>query len=147
MNIFLLNKKSAFIIYVIVDSLLLAIGMGVPIFCILLGFPVGWYISKRVNNSDIDLRESLGHILKYSFLTSLVTFLWMIVIWIPISLMLFNPNADYANFGIPMFLYDPKISFIGWIILMIFISPFLQMLTTVFAALLTLWSLLKKDLK
>ena len=63
----------------------------------------------------------------------------MLIIWGPISTMLLNPYADFANFGIPMILYDPKISFIGWIILMVFISPFLQLLTTVFTAQLTLW--------
>jgi hypothetical protein len=139
MNIFKLNKKWAFLIYVVVDTFLVGIGMGVPIFSILLGFPVGWYIAKRISQAEMDLKSILGVILKYSFLTSLVTFIWMLIIWIPISAMLMNPSADFANFGIPMILYDPKISFIGWIILMVFISPFLQLLTTVFAAQITLW--------
>ena len=52
--------------------------------------------------------------------------------------MLGDPTADFANFGIPMILYDPKISFVGWLILMIFISPFLQLLTTLFSSHLTL---------
>jgi hypothetical protein len=139
MNIFKLNKKWAFLVYVFVDTFLVGIGMGVPIFSILLGFPVGWYIAKRISQAEMDLKSILGVILKYSFLTSLVTFIWMLIIWIPISAMLMNPSADFANFGIPMILYDPKISFIGWIILMVFISPFLQLLTTVFAAQVTLW--------
>jgi hypothetical protein len=139
MNIFKLNKKWAFLIYVVVDTFLVGIGMGVPIFSILLGFPVGWYMAKRISQAEMDLKSILGVILKYSFLTSLVTFIWMLIIWIPISAMLMNPSADFANFGIPMILYDPKISFIGWIILMVFISPFLQLLTTVFAAQVTLW--------
>lgn len=139
MNIFKLNKKWAFLVYVVVDTFLVGIGMGVPIFSILLGFPVGWYIAKRISQAEMDLKSILGVILKYSFLTSLVTFIWMLIIWIPISTMLLNPSADFANFGIPMILYDPKISFIGWIILMVFISPFLQLLTTVFAAQVTLW--------
>ena len=52
--------------------------------------------------------------------------------------MLFDPMSDFQNFGHPFILYDPKISFIGWSILMIFISPFLQMLTTIFASFITL---------
>lgn len=52
--------------------------------------------------------------------------------------MLWDPNADFVNFGIPMILYDPKASFVGWLLLMIVVSPFLQFLTTVFAANLTL---------
>jgi hypothetical protein len=37
-----------------------------------------------------------------------------------------------------MILYDPKASFIGWLVPMIFISPFLQLLTTVFGSYMTL---------
>jgi len=139
MSFFELNKKLAFIIYIILDTVLVAIGMGVPILNIILGFPLGWYIAKRIYKSKRDLVENLGDILKYSIYTSLITFIWMIIIWVPISTMLMNPHADFIHFGIPMILYDPKISFIGWIILIVFISPFLQLLTTVFAAHVTLW--------
>lgn len=39
-----------------------------------------------------------------------------------------------------MILYEPQISFIGWLGLMIVVSPFLQLLLTVFGAYLTvLW--------
>jgi len=85
---------------------------------------MGWYITKRLSNSPRNLKENLGAILKYSIYTSLITFIWMVIIWVPISTMLINPTADFAHFGIPMILYDPKLSFIGWIILMVFISPF-----------------------
>lgn len=52
--------------------------------------------------------------------------------------MLFDPSADFSNFGHPFILYDPKISFIGWQILMMIISPFLQLLATIFGAFITL---------
>jgi hypothetical protein len=70
--------------------------------------------------------------------TSAVTFALMAIIWGSVTPMLFDPAADFANFGIPLILYDPKVSFIGWLILMIFISPFLQLLTTLFSSYLTL---------
>ncbi len=143
MNIFNLNKKFAFLIYFILDTLFVGIGMGIPILNIIFGFPVGWYLAKRVSHLQRNLKENLGTILKYSIYTSLITFIWMLIIWIPISTMLTNPTADFAHFGIPMILYDPKISFIGWIILMVFISPFLQLFTTVFAAQVTLWRSIK----
>jgi hypothetical protein len=139
MDLFKINIKITFTIYVILDTLFVGMGMGVPIICILFGFPVGWYIAKSSEISGKDLNDILSDILKYAFYTSLVTFIWMLVIWGPISTMLLNPTADFANFGIPLLLYDPKISFIGWIILMIFISPFLELLTTVFASQVTLW--------
>lgn len=66
------------------------------------------------------------------------------MVWGSVSTMLMNPNANFTNFGIPMILFDPEISFIGWIILMIFISPFLQLITTVFTAHVSLWRLTKK---
>jgi hypothetical protein len=145
MDVFNLNKKFTFLIYFILDTLFVGIGMGVPILNIIFGFPVGWYITKRLSNSPKNLKENLGVMLKYSLYTSLITFIWMVIIWVPISTMLINPTADFAHFGIPMILYDPKISFIGWIILMVFISPFLQLLTTVFAAQVTMWRSLDEN--
>ena len=144
-NIFKINKKAVFVIYIILDTLLVGIGMGVPFFCILLGFPAGWYIAKRLTLSKRLANEVLNRILKYAIFTSCVTFAWMLVIWGPISTMLLNNDADFANFGIPMILYDPKISFIGWIILMVFISPFLQLIITIFASHVTLQKLSKKE--
>jgi len=143
-KLFKMNKNAATVIYLIIDTLFVGIGMGVPIFNILFGFPMGWYIAKRLKYDNPNLGETLSLILKYSFLTSLYTLILMLIIWGPISTMLLNPNADLANFGIPMILYAPKASFIGWIILMVFISPFLQMLTTIFASNMTLWRISKR---
>lgn len=142
-KIFKINKKAVFAAYIILDTFLVGIGMGVPFLCILFGFPVGWYLAKRIKSTEGNLETILSNILKYAFFTSIITFIWMIVIWGPVSTMLFDPNANFANFGIPMILYDPKMSFIGWIILMAFISPFLQLLTTIFSSNITLWRLSK----
>ena len=54
--------------------------------------------------------------------------------------MLFDPAANLANLGAPLILYEPVASFIGWLVLMIVISPFLQLLMTLFGSHLTvLW--------
>ena len=143
-KIFRINKKIALLIYIFLDTFLLVIMRFVPILPIILGFPVGWYISRRLTLSERNLPDILSDILKYSFYTSLITFLWMLMVWGSVSTMLLNPQADFANFGIPMILFDPKISFIGWIILMIFISPFLQLIATVFTAQVSLWRINKK---
>jgi hypothetical protein len=137
-----LDLKIAFLIYIILDTILVGMGMGVPFFCILFGFPVGWYLTRRLTTSPNGLDNILRQILVYASFSSLVTFFLMLIIWGGFFSVFYNPNFDYANFGIPMILYDPKISFIGWLILMIFISPFLQLLTTIFASFLTLvrWS-------
>jgi len=124
------------------DMLCVGMGMGVPIFCILFGFAVGWYIARRAVSASQDVQDALTKVFVYAFVTSLITFVGMCIIWVPALWMLFNPSTDFATLGIPLILYDPKLSFIGFEVLMVFISPFLQLLTTIFAAYLTLlhWS-------
>ncbi|MGZ7119201.1 MAG: hypothetical protein ACXVH2_05800, partial [Methanobacterium sp.] len=106
---------------------------------------VGWYLSKRLTLSKRSSNQILSKILKYGLFTGMVTFILMIFIWIPFSSMLLDPNTNFRNFGIPMILYDPRMSFIGWMILMVIISPFLQLLTTIFASNVTLWRISKKN--
>jgi hypothetical protein len=133
-----LNRWLVFAIFVVLDVLCVGMGMGVPIFCIGLGFPVGWYLAARAAQSTSDAGEILKRTVVQATVTSAVTFCMMVLIWGAVASMLFDPAADFANFGIPMILYDPKVSFVGWLVLMIFISPFLQLLTTAFVAHLTL---------
>ncbi|MFH1336862.1 MAG: hypothetical protein ABII96_10130 [Candidatus Zixiibacteriota bacterium] len=135
---FELKPTIAFLLFILLDLLCVGMGMGVPIFCILFGFVVGWYIAKRISVLDLSIRDTLHRVLKYAITTSLFTLLVMCVIWGRTIILLFDPASDFKNFGIPMILYEPKASFIGWLVLMIFISPFLQLLTTIFASYLTL---------
>jgi len=142
-KIFKLDLKIAFLIFVLIDLICIGMGMGVPIFCVLFGFLVGWYISRRITLSrEGDLAGNLRKILRYAILTSLFTFVMMCILWGRTVKLLFKPDTDFVNFGTPLILYDPKLSFIGWLVLMIFISPFLQLLTTIFTSHLTLlkWS-------
>jgi hypothetical protein len=134
-----LKIKNAIILYLLIDIICAGMGMGVPIFCILLGFPVGWYITKRVAQITIEPpRLFYRRILKSSLWTTIFTFLLMLLIWGRIVFMFFDPQADFQNFGHPFILYDPKISLVAWLMLMVFISPFLQLLTTIFASFITL---------
>ena len=55
-----LNKWAAFAVFVLLDVICVGMGMGVPIFCIALGFPVGWYIAARALRST----SNLGTVLK-----------------------------------------------------------------------------------
>ncbi len=144
-SFFKLNIMAASVIFVVLDLICVGMGMGVPIFCILFGFPLGWYIAMRVAVTSEGTRDILRRILIYAVGTAGFTFLVMAVLWGPAASMLFDPSADLANFGIPMILYDPTASFIGWLILMIAISPFLQLLATVFGAHLTLLVRLQTD--
>lgn len=125
------------LIFIFADAIAAGMGMGVPVFCVLLGFPTGWYLARRHLLLHPEIKDALGAVLRDSLITSGITFLFMAVLWGRTIPMLFDPASDFANFGIPMILFDARLSFIGWLVLMIFISPFLELLTTVFAAYLT----------
>ncbi|MBU0475561.1 MAG: hypothetical protein KKF62_15540 [Bacteroidetes bacterium] len=93
------------------------------------------------------MKEILKRLLIYSFITAGITFLGMLLLWGWSAKMLSGSDTEIANFGIPLILYEPRISLIGWLMLMIAISPFLQLLSTVFAGHLTLLSIYKKEEK
>ncbi len=125
-------------LFVLLDIICIGMGMGVPIFCIMLGVFVGWYIVRSIIAKTTDMREVFRRIFLYAIVAAAVTMLGMAAIWGPFALQLFDPNQDLADTGIPMILFEPLPSFIGWIMLMIVISPTLQFLTTLFGAHLTL---------
>ncbi len=143
-RLFRLNSKIVLLIFVFLDLICVGMGMGVPIFCILFGFVVGWYIARRITLLYEVPGDVLKKVLHYAITTSLFTFIVMAVLWVPTIKLLFTLGYDFKNFGIPLILYNPRISFIGWLALMIFISPFLQLLTTIFAAYLTLLNSVSK---
>ena len=120
--------------FIVIDIICFGMGMGVPIFCILFGFLVGWYIVRNVTANTPHIREVLRKIFRYAVITSSFTFVLLAVAWGRCITWLFDPNADLANFGIPMILFEPRASFIGWLVLMIAVSPFLQLLTTLFSS-------------
>jgi hypothetical protein len=129
-----LNAKTVVALYIVIDIICAGAGMGVPFFCIVLGFPLGWYIAKRIFILTGHSASTNSRILKYSFLAAAFTFLMMLIIWGGATTRLFDPSFEIKNFGHPYILYDPEISFYGWLVLMILISPFLQLLATIFAA-------------
>ncbi len=133
---FLQNTKRipAFVLYVITDFICIGAGMGVPVFSIFLGLPVGWYAARRSKCRNAPETVILRHIMSIALVTSSVTCGVMLLVWGWCIPLVFDTTYDFANFGHPMILYDPWYSFIAWLVLMIFISPFLQLLMTVFAA-------------
>ena len=62
----------------------------------------------------------------------------MLIIWVPMGRLLFDAGNDFSTSGVPLILYEPRASLIGWLGLMILVSPVLQLLTTLFGAYLTL---------
>jgi hypothetical protein len=131
--------------YVLLDIICAGFGMGVPFFCILFGLPVGWFIAKRISVHPYTFRQWLFKTLKRAALTSAFTVVIMLVVWMSSLLMLFDPTADLANYGIPLILYEPRASFIGWMVLMILISPFLQLLMTLLGSHLSMLRIVTKN--
>jgi hypothetical protein len=129
----------AIALYLFLVLLATGAGMGVPFFNILLGLPVGWWLVMRLSAQTADPHKLMGKLLLWSAVTASASMLAMAIIWMPTFLMLFDPTADLANFGIPMVLFEPRASFIGWLGLMVVFSPFLQMLFSLLAAQVTLW--------
>jgi predicted DNA repair protein MutK len=123
----------ALVVYGALDVLCVGMGMGVPICCILLGFPVGWYVARSALGAGEALGRGLARVMRAAVTTSLFTFALMAVLWGRTIVLLFDPAADLAHFGIPQILYTPEASFLGWLGLMIFLSPFFQLLATIFA--------------
>jgi hypothetical protein len=133
-----INAKAAVFLYILADFICAGIGMGVPILCIALGFPLGWYLARRVSASAGFSREALLKIARLSLAAAAFTLILMLGVWGWTASMFFDAAADFENFGHPFILYDPKLSYIAWLVLMIFVSPALQFLTTIFAAFITL---------
>jgi hypothetical protein len=133
-----LNISSVIILYILIDIIFAGAGMGVPLFCILSGFPLGWYIAKRVSFSTEQIHQKYYKIFRFSLFAAVFTFIIMLIVWGSAILIHIHSASDIQNFGHPNILYDPEISFYGWLILMVIISPFLQLLVTIFAAFITL---------
>jgi len=144
-KLFSLKIGWGYTIFSLLDIIATGMGMGVPFFNILLGFPVGWYIARRLSKDEMPTRRLMGKSLLWSALTAGFTVILMLIIWAPTASMLFDTAADLANFGIPMILYEPRASFIGWLALMTLISPFLQFLMTLFGSQVTQMAPSKRD--
>ncbi len=137
----------AFAIFAGLDIFCVGLGMGVPFFCILLGFVAGWYLARKgVSVSGLDER-ALRFIFKGGLLTAAVTLLFLLFVWSRAIFMVFDPSADLAHYGIPLILFEPRASFLGWLGLMLFVAPFLQFLMTLYGAQLTALRLLSKNRK
>ena len=139
-----LKPKWVLGIFIILDIVWIGMGMGVPFFCILFGFLVGWYIVWNITTTTDNVRMVLRRVLLYTVVTATVTLLGMLIIWGPSISFLFDPGRDLVNTGVPMILYEPRASFIGWLVLMIVISPFLQLLTTLFGSYMAMLRWLEK---
>ncbi|NLE75331.1 MAG: NUDIX domain-containing protein [Chloroflexi bacterium] len=133
-----MKRWQAWALYAFVALFSLALGMGVPFFTILLGFPLGWALVRRAERHGGLLPDLMGRVLQNAGWTTLFTFVILVAIWGPSLQLLGQPGFDPAGYGIPMILYEPRASFIGWLALMVVVSPALQLLATLSTAYVTL---------
>jgi hypothetical protein len=128
------RKRLINAVFIILDILSIGMGMGVPILTILFGLLVGWYLPLYLELPEQISKISLKKLLKAAMLTSAVSLVVLGAIWLPALSWLADPAKDLARFGMPLILFEPRASFIGWIALMVVVSPFLQFLMTVLGA-------------
>jgi len=120
-----LGRFAPFAALALTGVITVGIGMGVPIFAILLGFPAGWWVART---------RGLRAGLVWGASLAALTFAMMAVIWGPKFALLGDPAFDAAAWGIPLVLYTSRASFWGWQALMIVISPVLQFMACATAA-------------
>lgn len=114
----------------LLDVFAIGLGMGVPVFAILLGFGVGWWVARTATAempSDADVsRTMLRSLVSAALSLAAVSLLLLLVVWGPSAPLAFDPAIDAAEWGVPLILYTSQASKIGWLVLMIVISPALQ---------------------
>jgi hypothetical protein len=137
-----------YIIWILINGVLVGTGMGVPIFCILMAAPYGIMVVSKIFKKELHTHIHqhfyLG-ILKASAILALSTFIFMVIIWLPWVVKSLAPGFDYKNTGMPLILYTLKASFWGWITLMIVISPILQFMTSVSSGVAAVYYFLLKE--
>lgn len=140
----LVEAKRGWIValFLAAEVITIVLGMGVPIFTIMLGFPVGWLAARRRLARGRDPRVAMRRVLWAAAGAGLVTFAFMAVIWGPLVPLAWGPTVDVVRntgFGnIPLILYEPRASFIAWLVLMLVISPDLQFMCALTAAYVTI---------
>jgi len=119
------RRHVAAIVIGLLDVFAIGLGMGVPIFAVALGFPVGWWLVTRPDAGAIS-RATIRQLVLAGAGLAGASFVVLAVVWGPQVPNAFDPAFDAAEFGIPLILYGPQASMIGWLVLVMVVSPVLQ---------------------
>lgn len=111
---------------------LIGAGMGVPVFAVLYGIPVGWWLGRRLAAGP-DVRAALRSLVLSAAGLTGVSLLVLAFIWGPHVYLAFDPEVDAVAFGIPLILYGSQASMAGWFVLMLVVAPLGQFALTVAA--------------
>lgn len=118
----------------LLDVFAIGLGMGIPVFAILLGFPVGWYLAgKQLEpllpepgvEPSVPARVVRTLVTQAGALT-FVTFVVLAIIWGPQLPTAFDASVSAKEWGVPLILYTSQASKIGFAALMMLVSPALQ---------------------
>ena len=120
------------IVIALIDVFAIGLGMGVPVFAIALGAPVGWWFARR-QRADAPIREVARSLLLAGVALAAVSFVALAVVWGPSLHLAFGPDVSASDYGIPLILYGERASMIGWFVLMLVVSPLAQFMTVVVA--------------
>jgi len=114
----------------LLDVFLIGLGAGVPVLAILFGLGVGWWAARSAlagSPPEADIpREALRALAFSALALAAVSFLVLLVLWGPAALTAFDPAVSASEWGIPLILYSSGASKIGWLVLMLVVSPVLQ---------------------
>ncbi len=120
----------------LLDVFAIGLGMGTPVFAIVLGAGLGWWLVRRgpqvlpempaAPQGPSVARSALRTLLAQALAVAGVSLLVLLAFWGPSIPLAFDPGFDAAAAGIPLILYTPQASLIGWLVLMILVSPLLQ---------------------
>jgi hypothetical protein len=138
-----------YLLSILINGALVGAGMGVPLFCILMGIPYGVLVVIKMLKKEIHSNRHhhfYSGIIRASTVLAFSTFIFMLIIWLPWILKSFAPGFDYKTTGMPLLLYTLKASFWGWVTLMVIISPILQLMASISAAVAAVWMFSRKQI-
>jgi hypothetical protein len=135
-----LKRIPAALLYLLGAVVCVGTGRWAPFFCIGFGLIMGWYITRRVVLRTNDFTLILHRIMHKAVVTSLLTFLLMVIIWGREIGMSPDPHASLTNFGFPLVFDITRVGYSNWFVVMIISAPLLQLMTTIFVSFLTLLS-------
>lgn len=137
-----------YIVIGLLDVFTIGLGMGVPVLAIAYGAGVGWWIVRRgpavlpeaspVPAGPSIPRSALRVLLAQAAALAVVSLMVLLMVWAPSIPLALDPQLDAAATHIPLIFYTPRASMIGWLVLMLFISPLAQFAATVTGGVLAL---------
>lgn len=116
---------------------LIGAGMGVPVFAVLYGLPVGWWLGTRLATGP-DVQAALRSLVLSGAGLAGASLLVLTFVWGPHVHLAFDPQVDAVAFGIPLILYGSQASMAAWFVLMLVIAPLGQFALVVTAGVLAM---------